>query len=60
MLAGDIRNVKVYDILGNLVLNVEGVNSRQFTIERNKLDAGVYIVRTTFDKGEATGKLIFN
>jgi hypothetical protein len=60
MLAGDIRNVKVYDILGNLVLNVEGVNNRQFTIERNKLDAGVYIVRTTFDKGEATGKLIFN
>jgi hypothetical protein len=60
MLAGDIRNVKVYDILGNLVLNVEGVNSRQFTIERNKLDAGVYIIRTTFDKGEATGKLIFN
>jgi hypothetical protein len=60
MLAGDIRNVRVYDILGNLVLNVEGVNNRQFTIERNKLDAGVYIIRTTFDKGEATGKLIFN
>jgi hypothetical protein len=60
MLAGDIRNVRVYDILGNLVLNVEGVNNRQYTIERNKMDAGVYIIRTTFDKGEAIGKLIFN
>ena len=59
-LAGEIRNVKVYDILGNLVMNVESVNSRQFTIERNKLDAGIYIIRTTFDKGEATGKLVFN
>ena len=59
-LAGDIRNVKVYDIVGNLIMNIEGVNSRQFTIERNKLESGIYIIKTTFDKGEATGKLIFN
>ncbi|MFM7015047.1 MAG: T9SS type A sorting domain-containing protein, partial [Bacteroidota bacterium] len=60
VLAGEIRTVKLYDILGNLILNVDAINNRQFTIDRNKLDAGVYIIKTTFDKGEATGKLIFN
>jgi hypothetical protein len=59
-LAGDIRTIRVYDIIGNEVYSQEGINADRFTLERNGLQSGLYIVKMSFDKGEATGKVVFN
>ena len=59
-LAGDIRTIRVYDIIGNEVYSQEGINDDRFTLERNGLQSGLYIVKMSFDKGEATGKVVFN
>jgi hypothetical protein len=41
-IAGSTYSMKVYDILGNVVKNVENINEKKFILERGSLTSGVY------------------
>lgn len=56
----DIQSLTVYTMQGQVVANMNNVNSRRVTIERNSLPDGVYFVKARFEEGVVTHKVMFN
>lgn len=54
-----IRSLAIYDMSGRMVRNNE-VNATSYTIKRDNLQDGMYIVRMQFEKGILNKKVIFN
>ena len=54
----DIQSLRLYDINGKLI-RVYDVNSSEYTIQRDNLQSGVYLVQLVFNKGLLTDKVIF-
>lgn len=56
-------NVSIYNMMGAKVYEAHNQRDRSLTVDRNGLDAGLYIVRIRFDDAKGTTadyKLIFN
>lgn len=56
----EIIDMEVYDMAGKLVQNHQGINASQYTINRNNLAPGMYLVKATFDGGVQTEKILFD
>lgn len=54
-----IRNIKMFDITGRVVMNVV-VNDHSFRLDRNDLRSGVYIMEIKLDNAVITKKIMFN
>lgn len=55
----EILNMEVYDMTGKLVQNHQGINATEYTIQRNQLAAGMYLIKATFEEGIQTQKVLF-
>ena len=50
---------KLFDVVGKEVRSISGINSRQFTLEKNELSAGVYFYKLSNNGREiANGKVV--
>ena len=47
------------DVTGKTVALYTNIDEKSFTLERNGLDAGVYLIQVKTDIGSATSRLIF-
>jgi len=56
----DVTSVKVFDITGKLVRTTDVVFAQNVTIDVAELQAGVYVVNVTNNKGTQTSKFIKN
>jgi len=54
-----IRSVSVFDITGKKLFFKNQIDEKSLILERNNLDAGVYIVQVLMDRGLATSRIIF-
>lgn len=54
-----IRAVSVFDITGKQVFYQNQIDQAAYVLERNKLEAGVYVVQVNLDRGVATSRVIF-
>ncbi|MEO6039385.1 MAG: T9SS type A sorting domain-containing protein, partial [Saprospiraceae bacterium] len=54
-----ILNVQVYDRDGRLVRNESGLNASTYTLRRDGLAVGLYIVKATFREGFVTKLVVF-
>ncbi len=54
-----LREVNVMDVTGKTVALYTNIDEKSFTLERNGLDAGVYLIQVKTDIGSATSRLIF-
>ena len=55
-----IESVYVYNLTGQLVKAHTAVNASQFTMQRNSLANGMYMVRVNFKEGFVTQRLMLN
>ncbi len=58
--ANPIRSVRMYDLIGKEIINVSGLNESRYTINRNGMTSGMYIVRIGFENGELSQKVLFH
>ncbi len=54
-----IREIQVIDIQGKVVNHITNIDNSYYTIRRNNLPDGIYIVHFKMDDGVATKKLIY-
>ena len=54
-----IRAVSVFDIMGKQVYFQNQIDQPSVVLERNQLEAGVYLVKVNLDRGVATSRVIF-
>lgn len=52
-----IRYLHVYDLTGRLVRSFENVNRQLFSVQTKSFDAGVYLLKIGFAKGEVVRKI---
>ncbi len=57
--AEPIREITMMDINGKVVKSYRNVDNQFFTVHRNDLAAGVYMLHARMDKGVITKKIIF-
>lgn len=57
--AEPIREITMMDINGKVVKSYRNVDNQYFTVHRNDLAAGVYMLHARLDKGVITKKIIF-
>lgn len=55
-----IKSMRVYNVSGAQLLNNLNINSSSYTLERNDLTDGIYIVQLVFEEGVLTKRVIFN
>lgn len=55
----ELRSVTVMDITGKEIKRYSSINNKSFTLEREDLDAGIYLISVSTDKGTAVSRLIF-
>lgn len=55
-----VRNITIVDINGRVVANYAEVNSTNYTIARNGLPRGTYVLRLQFDDGVTARKLMLD
>ncbi len=53
-----IRTINLYDVAGKLVQSFERINAYSYAIKTKSLDAGVYVMKVGFDKGEEVRKIV--
>jgi hypothetical protein len=51
--------LEVFDISGRMVRRVEEINNHVYTLERNGLPRGMYLIKAFFKEGVASRKLMF-
>jgi hypothetical protein len=56
--ASGIENVEIYDIVGNLVLNVKNNNNALLPINVSSFESGVYLIRAYTSKGISISRFI--
>lgn len=54
-----LRTVSVMDITGKEMKRFTAVNNTTFTLDRDGLEAGIYLITITTDRGTAVSRLIF-
>ncbi len=54
-----IENLEVYSMDGKMVKNFQNVATNNFSIQRDGLGAGMYIVKAIFEEGVQTSKVVF-
>ncbi len=54
-----IRSIYVLDVKGQLVASVNNVDNDNYTLQRNGLPDGMYLVQLRFDDGNRTIKFMF-
>ena len=54
-----LRAVVLMDVTGKEVKRYESVDAKSFTLEREGLDAGIYLLSIKTDQGTAVSRLIF-
>jgi acetyl esterase/lipase len=54
-----IRSINVYDLNGRVVRTVNSVDNTNYTLQRQGLTNGLYIIEARFDKGAVRRKVIF-
>ncbi|MBK7426110.1 MAG: T9SS type A sorting domain-containing protein [Saprospiraceae bacterium] len=57
--AEPIREITLMDVNGKVVKSYRNVDNQYFTVHRNDLSAGVYMLHARLDKGVITKKIIF-
>ena len=55
----EMIDLGVYDITGKLVQFNIGINTTEYTLQRQNLPPGVYVVKARFENGIQTQKLVF-
>ncbi len=55
-----IQRVNVYDITGRNVYSVNNIRSVEYRMDTRSMEAGVYVIKIGFDKGEVIRKLTVN
>ncbi len=56
----DFEVVRVFDLQGKLVRNIENLNTSFYRLDRGSIPNGMYVVQLQFENGISTQKLIFN
>lgn len=56
---GLIRSVGLFSIDGQLVYSRSNIDQRDFTLNRNNLTPGIYFLKTAFDEGILTKRIVF-
>ncbi len=54
-----IHNIAVYNLNGKMIFYKEGMENSNYTLNRNGLPSGMYIVRIGLNSGMATSSIIF-
>jgi hypothetical protein len=54
-----IRQIEIIDYTGRKVAAFEEIDAYEYTLSREMLTAGTYLVKATFDQGEIIRKVIF-
>ncbi len=54
-----ITEVSVFDVTGKMVATETGLNSKEYTLKRNNLSAGLYHVRIQFKNSQGFSKVVF-
>lgn len=57
--ATPIQSIALYDISGRVMLNISDVNASHYTLRRDQLQNGIYIIRLQFEKGVISKKVVF-
>ncbi len=55
-----IKSVALHDISGRMLMNVADVNASHYTLNRDQIQNGIYIIRLQFDKGVISKKIVFD
>lgn len=55
-----IRSISVFDISGRMLRNIQNINTNEYTLRRDHLQDGLYIVQMQFEKGVLSKKIIFD
>ncbi|MCX6290196.1 MAG: T9SS type A sorting domain-containing protein [Bacteroidetes bacterium] len=55
-----IQYVNVYDITGRTIYDAKNIKSVSYRVDTKSLDAGVYLLKIGFDKGEVIRKITVN
>lgn len=53
-----IESIKIYSITGNLVKDIQNVNATNYTVQRNEMTSGVYIISIVNENSTNTRRLI--
>jgi len=54
-----VRSYSVFDINGRMIKNLDNINASEFTITRDLIQTGLYLVQLRFDQGVLTKKVMF-
>ena len=54
-----MQTIEIYNMAGQLIRAVE-VEANAFTLDRNRLERGIYVAKIQFEKGIVTKKIVFN
>ncbi|MBL7923938.1 MAG: T9SS type A sorting domain-containing protein, partial [Bacteroidia bacterium] len=54
-----IRSISVFDLTGKKVYYATGINEKSYTLNRQQLETGVYMIQVELDRGTATSRIIF-
>ena len=55
-----IQSIEVYDRTGRMVRQVREINNDNWLFQRNNLNAGMYVVKVSFEEGFVTKMVTFN
>ncbi len=54
-----IRAVQIFSLDGKMVAQYNNINQTQFTVNRTEIGTGVYVIKTGFDNGFSSRKVVF-
>lgn len=55
-----IKSIALHDISGRVVMNVNELNTTEYTLNRGNIQNGIYIIRLQFEKGVVSKKVVFD
>ncbi|HRO07967.1 MAG TPA: T9SS type A sorting domain-containing protein [Saprospiraceae bacterium] len=55
-----IKAIALHDISGRMLMNINDINSTHYTLKRNQIQNGIYIIRLQFEKGVISKKVVFD
>ena len=55
-----IKTVNVYDVLGNLVMSIDGNGSNKYAFNLGKKSNGIYLVKVSTSNGASTKRIVLN
>lgn len=55
-----IKSIALHDISGRMLIHVPELNASHYTLHRNQIQNGIYIIRLQFEKGVISKKVVFD